>query len=78
MMHQRFMGHQSYVLLCSKMTSLPPSEGVSKITLAPSNLSSPCLVPNATLTLLGFQIPHFSISQKVQTPLLSNRDPQLR
>jgi hypothetical protein len=27
MMHQRFMGHQSYVLLCSKITSFPPSEG---------------------------------------------------
>ena len=26
------MGHQSYVLLCSKMTSFPPSEGVSEIT----------------------------------------------
>ena len=25
------MGHQSYVLLCRKMTSFPPSEGVSKI-----------------------------------------------
>ena len=24
--------YQSYVLLCSKMTSFPPSEGVSKIT----------------------------------------------
>ena len=27
------MGHQSYVLLCSKMTSFPPSEGLSEITL---------------------------------------------
>ena len=26
-MKQRFMGHQSYVLLCSKITSFPPSEG---------------------------------------------------
>ena len=26
-MHYRFMGHQSYVLLCSKITSFPPSEG---------------------------------------------------
>jgi hypothetical protein len=26
------MGHQSYVLLCSKMTSFLPSEGVSEIT----------------------------------------------
>jgi hypothetical protein len=26
------MRHQSYVLLCSKMTSFPPSEGVSEIT----------------------------------------------
>ena len=26
------MGHQSYVLLCSKITSFPPSEGVSEIT----------------------------------------------
>ena len=25
--HQRFMGHQSYVLLCSKITSFQPSEG---------------------------------------------------
>ena len=24
---QRFMGHQSYVLLCCKITSFPPSEG---------------------------------------------------
>ena len=27
MKHQRFMGHQSYVLLCSKITSFQPSEG---------------------------------------------------
>ena len=27
MKHSRFMGHQSYVLLCSKITSFPPSEG---------------------------------------------------
>ena len=27
MMHQQFIGHQSYVLLCSKITSFPPSEG---------------------------------------------------
>ena len=27
MKHERFMGHQSYVLLCSKMASLQPSEG---------------------------------------------------
>ena len=27
MTHYRFMGHQSYVLLCSKITSFPPSEG---------------------------------------------------
>ncbi len=28
MMHfKRFIDHQSYVLLCSKMTSFPPSEG---------------------------------------------------
>ena len=26
------MGHQSYVLLCSKMASFPPSEGLSEIT----------------------------------------------
>ena len=26
MMHNRFMGHQSYVLLCRKITSFPPSE----------------------------------------------------
>ena len=27
MKHERFMGHQSYVLLCSKITSFQPSEG---------------------------------------------------
>ena len=27
MMHSRFMGHQIYVLSCSKMTTFPPSEG---------------------------------------------------
>ena len=33
MMHYRFMGNQSYVMLCSKMTSFQPSEGVGKITI---------------------------------------------
>ena len=27
MMQLRFIGHQSYVLLCTKITSFPPSEG---------------------------------------------------
>ena len=27
LMHYRFMGHQSYVLLCSKITRFHPSEG---------------------------------------------------
>ena len=27
MKHQKFMEHQSYVLLCSKITSFLPSEG---------------------------------------------------
>ena len=27
MMHYRFMGHQSYVLLCNKIMRFPPSEG---------------------------------------------------
>ena len=34
MMHERFKGHQIYVLLCSKMTSFPPSDGVSEITFS--------------------------------------------
>ena len=34
----KFMGHKSYVLLCSKMTSFPPSEGSAKSPLAPSVL----------------------------------------
>ena len=44
MMNQRFMGHQRYVLLCSKMTSFPPSEGVSKITFGSICSRFPCLV----------------------------------
>ena len=33
MMHYRFMGNQSYVMLCSKMASFQPSEGVGEITI---------------------------------------------
>ena len=38
-MQKRFIGHQSYVLLCIKMTSFPPSEGSARSPLAPSALS---------------------------------------
>ena len=37
------MGHQSYVLLCSKMASFPPSEGSAKSPIAPSNFSPLCI-----------------------------------
>ena len=38
------MRHQSYVLLCSKMTSFPPSEGVTEITFGSICSRSLCLI----------------------------------
>ena len=56
------MEHQSYVLLCSKIISFPPSEGVGEITFGSIQSRPPC---SSILNRKNFLLPHFFLSHLV-------------